>query len=337
MFSSVKNSLQMLYAIADRMIYGFAPLSFAKVQKTLLFLTALFFGVESFGAENVGAESLATEKQAINATVAYATVDWSVAETLIALEHPPLAVGDVKSYQTWVREPKLPHNTIDLGIRLQPNMERIAALSHSVNPQSLSFIHSQFYATLNEKLAPYGKVYNVDFYKEGKAWENVVAATWKIGEIIGKPQTVQQLLAKYQQTIHHYRPLLQAFTDRPIALVQFIDTRHLRIYGENSLPGEVIRQLGFKNAYLPEVNTWGFQNIDITELAKLPKNTRFVVIKPYPNNIATALTHNTLWQRLPLAREPLILPAVWTFGAIPSAQRFIGIFAHGLLQGGEQW
>ena len=111
----------------------------------------------------------------------------------------------------------------------------------------------------------------------------------------------------------------------------------MRIYGENSLLGAVIQQLGFKNAYLPEVNYWGFQNIEITELAKLPKNTRFVVIKPYPHNIAAALTHNTLWQQLPLAKKPLILPAVWTFGAIPSAQRFVGIFANGLLHGGEAW
>ncbi len=322
MLHRLKNSLTILYVITDVIIYGFATVCRANVQKTLFFVTALFSALNSVAEETKSA---------------YATVDWSVAETLIALEQPPLAVGDVKSYQTWVRKPQLPKDTIDLGVRLQPNVEQIATLSHSLNQQSLTFIHSNFYAALNEKFAPYGKVYNVEFYKEGNAWGNVVAATQKIGNIIGKPQAVHQLLAKYEQDIARYRPLLQKFTERPIALVQFIDTRHLRIYGENSLLGAVIRQLGFKNAYLPEVNTWGFQNIDITELAKLPSNTRFVVIKPYPNNIATALTHNTLWQHLPLAKEPLILPAVWTFGAIPSAQRFIGIFANGLLQGGETW
>lgn len=270
------------------------------------------------------------------ANTRYATVDWSVAETLIALEEPPLAVGDVKSYQTWVMEPQLPENTVDLGIRLQPNMERIASLSHA-ETQPLSFIHSAFYAALNDKLAPYGKVYNVEFYKTGNTWENVVATTQEIGQIIGKPEAVQKLLADYSQKIAEYRPLVQPFTVRPVALVQFIDTRHLRIYGENSLLGAVIQQLGFQNAYLPAVNDWGFQNIEITELAKLPKNTRFVVIKPYPHNIASALTHNTLWQHLPLAKEPLILPAVWTFGAIPSAQRFAEIFANGLLHGGEKW
>ncbi|OOF58214.1 iron ABC transporter substrate-binding protein [Rodentibacter myodis] len=265
----------------------------------------------------------------------YATVDWSVAETLIALGQPPLAVGDVKSYQTWVIEPRLPNNTLDLGIRLQPNLERILSLSHSAQP--LTFIHSSFYSALNDKLSSYGKVYNVDFYQAGNAWQNIVAATKAIGNIIHKPEAVQHLLSQYEKTIAHYRPLLQPFRHQPIALVQFIDTRHLRIYGENSLLGAVITQLGFNNAYRHEVNAWGFQNIDLTELAKLPENTRFVVIKPYPNNIAVALKHNTLWQRLPLAKSPLILPAVWTFGALPSAQRFVTIFANGLLQGGETW
>ena len=166
-------------------------------------------------------------------------------------------------------------------------------LPHFVDAQPLTFIHSAFYAALNDKLAPYGNVYNVEFYKAGNAWENVVAATQEIGRIIDKPEAVQKLLENYSQDIAKYQPLLQPFTDRPVALVQFIDTRHLRIYGENSLLGAVIQQLGFKNAYLPEVNYWGFQNIEITELAKLPKNTRFVVIKPYPHNIAAALTHNT--------------------------------------------
>ena len=292
----------------------------AFLKKSLLILTALFCFNQAF-ADNVQAR--------------YVTVDWSVAETLIALGQPPIAMGDVKSYQTWVIEPKLPPHTLDLGIRLQPNQELVAALSHSKEAQPITFIHSDFYASLNDKLSPYGKVYNVEFYKKGNVWENVIAATEEIGNIIGKPQAVQQLLTDYTQEIAHYRPLLQPFTPRPIALVQFIDTRHLRIYGENSLLGAVISQLGFKNAYLPKVNTWGFQNIEITELAKLPKNTLFVVIKPYPHNIAAALEHNTLWQHLPLAKDALVLPAVWTFGAIPSAQRFIPIFAKGLLEGGE--
>lgn len=125
--------------------------------------------------------------------------------------------------------------------------------------------------------------------------------------------------------------------ERPIALVQFIDTRHLRIYAANSPFGAVLSQLGFHNAWSGSQNAWGFETIDVTQLAKLAPNSRLVVVKPYPANIGSALRYNTLWQHLAMAKDPLILPAVWTFGGIPSAQRFAEMFANGLLHGGEQW
>lgn len=267
----------------------------------------------------------------------YATMDWTVAESLIALDEPPRAVGDKTSYQTWVMEPSIPAQTLDLGVRLQPNFELIADLSQRLENQPLVFINSQFYGALNEKLAHYGKVYNVDFYQAGNTWQNILAATEKIAQIIGKPQAYEALLHRYQQQIDQFRPKLQPLTQRPLAIVQFIDTRHLRIYGENSLFGAVAQQLGFHNAYLPPVNDWGFQNIEITELAKLPENTRFVVVKPYPLNIASALSHNTLWAHLPLAKDALVLPAVWSFGGIPSAARFAEILGNSLLHGGDKW
>ncbi len=157
-------------------------------------------------------------------------------------------------------------------------------MSHSADDLNLVFINSNFYASLNNLLRPYAQVHNVDFYQAGDAWQNVLNATRTIGQIIGKPKAVQQLLAQYEQDVQRLKTELSAFTDRPLALLQFIDTRHLRIYGENSLFGAVAKQLGFRNAYLPEVNYWGFQNIEITELAKLPPNTRFVIVKPYPAN-----------------------------------------------------
>lgn len=295
------------------------------MKKILFILTALFsiYVQADEGQQNI------------------ATVDWTVTETLLALGENPIAVGDIHSYRTWVMEPKLPEDTIDLGIRLQPNFEVISMLSHDVKAQPLRFIHSQFYAGLNEKLSSYGRVYNVNFYQTGDLWQNILAATQEIAQIINKPQAAKKLITRYTSNIEKLRERLiqhqSQFAERPLAIVQFIDTRHLRIYGENSLFGAVAKQLGFQNAYLPEVNIWGFQNIEITELAHLPQNTRFIVVKPYPNNITQALTHNTLWQYLPLAKDALVLPAVWSFGGIPSAERFAQTLTESLIHGGEAW
>lgn len=265
--------------------------------------------------------------------VPVATLDWTVAETLIALGEKPLAVGDKQGYKTWVQSPALPDEMLDLGIRLQPNIEQV----FSLKKQKPLFINSSFYAQTTPMLEKVGQVALVDFYTEGNVWHNVVGATYRIADLIGDPQSSADLVQRYLQNIGQHRPLIQTFTDRPIALVQFADSRHLRIYGQNSLFGAVLDQLGFTNVWQQEVNNWGFENIEITRLAKLPSNTRLVVIKPYPNNIETALKYNTLWQKLALTQDPLILPAVWTFGGIPSAQRFADTLTQALLHGGEKW
>lgn len=267
-----------------------------------------------------------------------ATLDWTVAETLIALGEKPVAVGDVESYQKWVKEPALPDSVKDLGIRLQPNPEQLLMLSHSLEAQPLHFINSGFYASVTPLLAQFSpQIDIVDFYREGDAWQNILTASEKVAELIGKPQAFHQLHQGYLQKIEQIRPLVQPYTDRPILLVQFIDTRHLRIYAKNSPFGAVLSQLGFENAWNGSQNHWGFEVIDVTQLTKLPPNSRFVVVKPYPANIASALKYNIIWQKLAMAKDPLILPEVWTFGGIPSAQRFAEMLANGLVNGSENW
>lgn len=267
----------------------------------------------------------------------FATLDWTVAETLLALGEPPLAIGDVLSYQVWVSEPKLPSGTIDLGVRMQPNPEQIYLLSRLLHAQPLHFINTSFYASAMPQLEKFAKVDLVDFYQAGEAWQNILRATQQVAALIGKPEAARALEQQFLQKIAQIRPLVAPFSDRPIALVQFIDSRHLRIYAKNSPFGEVLNQLGFENAWQGSHNIWGFETISVTQLASLPQNLRFVVVKPYPSNIKNALQYNSLWQRLAMAEDPLILPAIWTFGAIPSAQRFAEALAYALRHGGEAW
>ena len=267
---------------------------------------------------------------------AVATLDWTVAETLLALGETPLAVGDVKSYQHWVAKPALPAQTIDLGIRLQPNPEQILQLQ-KVAKAPVHFINSDFYSSVKPMLEKNARVDTVRFYAEGDAWQNVTNATTEVAALINKPQQAVTLLQNYEQEIEKLKTQAASFSARPIILVQFIDTRHLRIYAENSLLGAVLKQLGLRNAWQGSHNIWGFETVEVTKLAKLPKDSRFVVIKPYPTDIQRALAHNTLWQHLDLAKDPLILPAVWTFGGIPSAQRFANELVRALQNGGEQW
>lgn len=293
----------------------------------------LFFTLFSLLSQDIEARLAHSDRRC------FATLDWTVAETLIALNHPPCAVGDALGYQKWVAEPKLPM-VVDLGIRNQPNQEQIATLATALDVDRVVFINSDFYQSVTPLLEKFGSIAAVEmvnFYQSGDAWQNVLHATQQVADLIGKPQSAVQLFENYSNTLTALQPQAQPFTTQPIALVQFIDTRHLRIYGKNSPFGAVLQQLGFTNAWQGEVNSWGFDTITITQLANLPENTRLVVVKPYPSNVAASLQQNTLWHALPLSRNSLILPAIWTFGGIPSAQRFAESLVYGLKNGGEAW
>ncbi|WP_267963604.1 iron-siderophore ABC transporter substrate-binding protein [Testudinibacter sp. TR-2022] len=263
-----------------------------------------------------------------------ATLDWTVAETLLALGQPPIAVGDAESYRTWVSVPELPPHTLDLGTRLQPNQELLAKL------QPDRFINSAMFSNLTPILQHADRRQQVDevnFYREGEIWQNQLAATRELAKLIAKPQRAESLIQQTEQLFAQLKTQLTSYQNRTLLLVQFIDSRHLRVYGENSLFGAAIRQMGFHNAWTAPVTLWGSTNIGINQLAEFKDNPRLIVIKPYPVNVPTALEHNTLWQHLPLSKDPIVLPAIWTFGALPSAQRFALALADALQQGGEPW
>lgn len=254
-----------------------------------------------------------------------ATLDWTVAETLLALGVQPIGVGDIPRYQTWVQEPALRHS-IDLGLRLQPNLEQIKQLPIQF------FINTSMYTAVTEQLLPFTPVHRVDFYQEGNTWQNILHATRQIATLIGRSQQAEALIQQVEQQFMHQKARMQSFAQRPIAIVQFDDARHLRIYTSQSLLGEVLTQLGLSNAWQEKGNLWGTTSIDISQLAQLPQNTRLVVVKPYPANVPDDLTYNTLWNHLPFTHDVVVLPSVWTFGGVVSAQRFGQMLLEGLQQ-----
>ena len=78
-----------------------------RLAARLFFTAALLFSLPSPAAPRV------------------ATSDWTVAETLTAMGHPPVSVADRRVYDTWVNHPPLPAAVKEAGLRFQPNLERL--------------------------------------------------------------------------------------------------------------------------------------------------------------------------------------------------------------------
>lgn len=248
-----------------------------------------------------------------------ATSDWTTAETLAAMGYPPASLGDKRAYGDWVNYPPMPQTTLDSGIRFQPNLEQL----YQTKPDF--FIQSTWFAHLKPQFEKVAPVYEVSFAGDnGIQYAQTLASTRKVGAIIGDSAAAERLIRQTENQFARHRRQLAPYAARPLAVIQFVDARHARIYGKTSMFDVVIGKLGLKNAWQGSSNEWGFANIALTDLATLPPDTLLVIIKPHPRNTRAALEKSILWQRLPFSKAAnrRVLPPTWSYGALPSMQHF---------------
>lgn len=245
-----------------------------------------------------------------------ATLDWTIAETLTALGMPPQGVAQTAAYREWVAKPALPDTVVDLGLRVQPNLELLADLA----PDRI--LISPMFATLEPRLSRIAPVSTVSLYAgSDDLWPDLLAATRKIARLGGKPSAAERLIETTESRIAQLRDGLPE-AKRPLLMVQVMDARHVRVFGDHSLYQAVTERLGLANAWQGTTNAWGFSLVGLEALAGL--DAQLVVIDPLPVGVEEALADNGLWQHLAAVREGRVLrlPPVWSFGGLPSAQRF---------------
>nr|BCK60328.1 iron(3+)-hydroxamate-binding protein FhuD precursor [Aeromonas hydrophila] len=187
-----------------------------------------------------------SQADAVKSVPRIATVDWTIAETLLALGVTPLAVGDVGSYRAWVGEPLLPAAVVDIGQRAQPNRELLAELK----PDRI--LISPLAAPLAPTLSRIAPVQSIALYEpDADLWLRLHEATLTIAALVDKTAEAEQLLAGLDQDLAQMRATLPE--DLPLLLVvQFIDERHVRVFGRHSLFEAVMQRLGLRNGWQGE-------------------------------------------------------------------------------------
>ncbi|WP_429182032.1 ABC transporter substrate-binding protein [Aeromonas salmonicida] len=255
-----------------------------------------------------------------------ATVDWTIAETLLALGVTPLAVGDVSAYRAWVGEPLLPADVVDIGLRAQPNRELLAELK----PDRI--LISPLAAPLAPTLSRIAPVQSIALYDpQTDLWQRLHEATLTIAALVNKTAEANVLLTDLNRDLEQMKQTLPAELP-PLLVVQFIDERHVRVFGRHSLFEAVMQRLGLRNAWQGETNDWGFSVASLEQFLSIPE-ARLVVVDPIPVGVSERLQEPGLWQHLPLVqRAPVLhLPAVWGFGGVFAARRFASELTQALL------
>lgn len=250
----------------------------------------------------------------------WATIDWTIAETLLAIDAPVTSIAQQSDYHQWVGEPRIPDSATDMGLRTQPNLELLA----QVRPEQT--LISPMFANLTPRLELIAPVTSFALYTpDTNTWQEMQTLTRQLGELTERQPQAEQLIEDTQllmAALRESQPLPPSEI-APLLMVQFMDARHVRVFGENSLYNAVLEQLALPNAWDQPTNAWGFALVGIEALARYPAAT-LVIIDPLPAGVEAQLERSGLWQQLPSVKQNnlLRLPPAWSFGALPSAQRF---------------
>lgn len=246
------------------------------------------------------------------------SLDRAPTETLLALGIPPIGVADVSGYRQWVGSPSLPQGTTDVGLPSAPNLELLQQLKPELILVTQGFSYDQ--ATL-EQVAP---VFSCVIYTQGDhPYRQARRVTLALGKTLAAEDRAEGLLSAAEEAMRRAQAALQPYENRPFYVVSFVDERHVFVFGQKSLFGDVLTSVGLRNAWTGPVNFWGYAVLGVDALAQTPEAMLLIVGKT-TDGVHRSLAANSLWKNLPFVRDQHVIwmPPAWMFGAVPSAQRF---------------
>ncbi|NEJ73966.1 ABC transporter substrate-binding protein [Rhizobium phaseoli] len=248
------------------------------------------------------------------------SLDYGLASTMLALGQTPRAVVSLRNWAEWVVVPTMPAGVVDLGTTSELNLEVLTSIQPSL------ILSTAFLAALDEKLSRIAPVERFTIYAEhNEALDRSYAETLRLSTMIGRAEEAKAFLSHADATFDRLRGRTRSLAVPPVAVINFIDNRHARIYGGPGLFSGAMRRIGLENAWKGDASYWGFQTIGLEQLAELDEQAHLIVVSPLlPSDILTQLSESPLWTSLPFVKRQRIsvIPGVLMFGMVQEALRF---------------
>ncbi len=191
---------------------------------------------------------------------------------------------------------------------------------------------SSFYVPSEPRLKRIAPVESFSIYVAGqKPFEPCVAMTRMIGERLQVSDKAEALIASTNDEFARLRERLKGGDGRPMIPINLGDPRHFRVFGEDSMFGEVLSRLGLQNAWTNKTSYSAWAPIGLEALATVP-DAWIVLIPPIPADARTVLPRSVFWNSLPSVREGRVvtLGSINPFGALPAAARFARLLVDAL-------
>jgi iron complex transport system substrate-binding protein len=268
-----------------------------------------------------------------------AVLEWQQTEDLLSLCVNPVAVADVKGFDTWVSAEQLPEGTTDVGTRGEPNLEALFA----TNPD---LIVVEAYTAEDEILRQLAKHDVPVLATKGADAEDPIGNMKDTFELIaratGREDLAEQVVAEFDAKVAEGKEAFAGTDPAGTEFVYFdgwIDGANVAIrpFGQGSLVGELGEELGLRNAWTGEVDpAYGLGQTDIEGMTKVGDATFFYTGTVDPaGDVNAELAKSKIWRSIPAVAEDrahAFPEGIWTFGGPRSAGQVVDAYVNLLTQ-----
>jgi iron complex transport system substrate-binding protein len=244
----------------------------------------------------------------------------------------PVAATELIQFRKIAIEPDVPPQVSDLGLRGSPNFEMLR-LS---NPDLI--VSSRWLTWVQHSLEQIAPVVSYSVYEPNRPpYAPAEHITVALSERIGRVAQARAYIDASALELALASQRVADKTARPVFLINLGDARHFRVFGADSMFGDVLQRLGFRNAWTKPTSYAATAPMPLEALAEVP-DAWIVIISPVPPDARSTLSDSSLWRALPAVREGRVvtLPPVNPFGALPAARRFARMLAGALSAPGAQ-
>lgn len=248
-------------------------------------------------------------------------LEWSLVENVLALGVQPAGIADVEGYKTWVNVPlELSDEVADVGQRLEPSLESIAALEPDLILTSEGR-HEPIYDALTD-IAPTLMI-PADVIGDDEA---PLAHTWEsfrlIAAALGRADAADAVIAEVEQTLADGAAAIEEAgkAGAPFVVVQAFTSENvptMRIFSNDSQIGQTLAELGLGNAWQGEGATSGFDTVTVEALVEVADANFFYIVQDTDDIFAEQLAEDPIWNSLTFVQEGRTYPLggdTWTFG-----------------------
>jgi len=253
------------------------------------------------------------------------TLEWSYTEAVLALGVQPVGMADIEGYHGWVDIPvEIDESVVDVGTRQEPNLEQIIELDPDLIIAP-AFRVVESYDQLNA-IAP---TLAFDAYPTDTThYDGMINTFNTIATLLDREAEAEAVLADLQAT---YDATAQAIAESDIALDNFIlaqsyisgDAPVFRLFTDNAMAAEILRQLGLENAWTDAPQQYGFTTVDFEGFSEIEDTLFFYIAQDEANE---QIVNASVWSALPFVQNDhqyWLGGDVWLFGGPLSAMTLV--------------